>query len=121
MRKISVIIALITLISIGYAADLIKSTLRVEGMKDKACVEKVTTELQKIDGVKKVKVNLETGEAIVEHENVSENLINFAITKAGYKIESSKSKNFELHHQEGKTCSEEERAKCNRPCSAKKD
>ncbi len=60
--------------------------LYIEGMHCKSCEKIIEMELTEISGVKSVKIDsvAKTGEATVE-ENVAENEIIAAITKAGYK------------------------------------
>jgi len=120
MQRLLILILSLTLVVVVFAADVTKSTLKVEGMTCDTCVEKITTELQKVDGVKKVTVDLEAGQATIEHEDASFASLSSAIVKAGFTSSTDESKKFELDEKEGKSCSEYERSKCAKPCSEKK-
>ena len=63
------------------------ATIKIKGMSCKHCVMAVQKALGEIDGVKDVKVNLETGEATFgEAEPVDMNRIREAVQKAGYQV-----------------------------------
>jgi len=110
----------IMILALGlYAGEDAKSIIKVEGMNDKSCVEKITKEINKIDGVEKVSIDLEAGLVTIEHENVDFNSLNMAIINAGYKTIHKKSAKFHGVEAEDSHCTEEQRAKCNKPCSKK--
>jgi len=96
------------------------SIINVRGMKDKDCVEKITDELQKIDGVNKISVKLESGQVIVEHNTLEVSSLNAAIVKAGFKIESDKTKRIHGVEMDKNSCTEEEKTGCNKPCSGER-
>jgi len=64
-----------------------KITLKVDGMSCEHCVRTVTKALQKLDGVKKAKVNLKKGLAEVKYdsEKVGADDLIKAVENAGYK------------------------------------
>jgi len=97
-----------------------KSIINVNGMKDKSSVEKVTKALNSIDGVENVSVILESGQVTIEHKGVDFASLNDAIVKAGYKTEHKKSEKFHGVETEEKSCSEVEKAGCNKPCGKKR-
>jgi len=97
-----------------------KSIINVNGMKDKSSVEKVTKALNSIDGVENVSVILESGQVTIEHKGVDFVSLNDAIVKAGYKTEHKKSEKFHGVETEEKSCSEVEKAGCNKPCGRKR-
>ncbi len=62
-----------------------KKTLSVEGMSCEHCVKRVTEALEKVEGVKKAKVDLKKKSAVVvlEQEVADETLV-AAVVDAGY-------------------------------------
>ncbi|MFT8889282.1 MAG: copper ion binding protein [Ethanoligenens sp.] len=64
----------------------IKEDITVNGMSCKHCVKAVSEAVKDLDGVKKVKVDLEDKRATVEYDDQKVNLetIKAAITEAGY-------------------------------------
>ncbi|MFQ6043502.1 MAG: heavy-metal-associated domain-containing protein [Candidatus Poribacteria bacterium] len=64
----------------------VKTTLKVEGMTCEHCVGTVTKALQELDGVKKAKVNLKKGEALVTYdsEKIAADVLTKAVIDAGY-------------------------------------
>ena len=111
---------LIIILTLGlYAGEDAKSIINVEGMKDESCVEKITKEINKIDGVEKVSIDLEAGVVTIEHDNVDFNSLNSAIINAGYKTQHKKSAKFNVESEEAH-CTDEQRAKCNKPCRKKR-
>ena len=118
----TIITILLSLIFIaGFAgSDNTKSIISVNGMKDKSCVEKVTKALNGIDGVESVSVILESGQVTIEHKSIDFASLNDAIVKAGYKTEHKKSEKFHGVETEEKSCSEVEKAGCNKPCGRKR-
>lgn len=66
-----------------------KIVLKIEGMTCQECVKKVNNSLKKIKGVKKVAVNLQNGEAIVEYEKgkVRKEEIIRVVEKVGFNAE----------------------------------
>ena len=89
-------------------------------MKDKSCAEKITKEIKKIEGVENVSVDLESGKVTIEHANVDFNSLNSAIVNAGYKTAHNKTPKFHGVEAEDSHCTDEQRAKCNKPCSKKR-
>ena len=115
-----IISLLVIILTLGlYAGENTKSIIDVEGLKNKSCVEKVTQEIKKIEGVENVSVDLKSGKITIEHENVDFNSLNSAIINAGYKTAHKKSGKFHGVETEETHCTEEQRAKCNKPCSKK--
>ena len=112
---------LIIILTIGsYAGENNKSIIKVEGMKDISCVEKVTKEINKIEGVKDVAVDLESGKVTIVHDNVDFKTLNSAILDAGYNTSHKKSAKFHAVEAEDSHCTDEQKAKCNKPCSKKR-
>ena len=63
------------------------ATYKVTGMTCGHCVQAVTTEVSKIDGVDKVDVDLESGNVTVTSETaVSESDVRAAVDEAGYEL-----------------------------------
>ncbi|HCB99623.1 MAG TPA: copper resistance protein CopZ [Ruminococcaceae bacterium] len=64
----------------------VKEDITVNGMSCKHCVKAVTEAVKALDGVKKVKVNLEKKNALVEYDDEKTNIeaIKAAINDAGY-------------------------------------
>ena len=112
---------LIVIITFGlYAVENTKSVITVEGMKDKSCAEKVTKEINKIEGVENVSIDLESGKVTILHENVDSKSLNSAIINAGYNTSHKKSTKFHTVEADDSHCTEEQKAKCNKPCSKKR-
>ncbi len=63
-----------------------KKEIDIEGMMCNHCVISVTNALKSIDGIKKVKVDLKKGKAIVEGNNISNDEITDKITNLDYKV-----------------------------------
>jgi copper chaperone CopZ len=62
-----------------------KTMLSVKGMMCKNCVKHVTEALEGVPGVKKAKVNLKKGSALVDHEDATTvDSLTAAVTAAGY-------------------------------------
>ncbi|MDR2660098.1 MAG: copper ion binding protein [Spirochaetaceae bacterium] len=62
-----------------------KTTFIVEGMSCEHCVKRVTDVLKATAGVKKVRVNLKTKKAEIDHaDNVTADALKAAVTEAGY-------------------------------------
>ena len=104
MQRLLILILSLAFAVIINAADVTKSTIEVKGMTCDACVEKVTTALQQVEGVEKVSVDLESGLATVEHNGVELVSLNSAIVKAGFNTESSGLKKYECDEIKEKTC-----------------
>lgn len=84
MKKAFVLVLM--LIAVSMAAEE-KVTFVIEGMTCNACVKKVTTTLEKIQGVHKVEVTLKPGTAIVIYDNeltTCESMAS-AVNSLGYK------------------------------------
>ena len=64
------------------------TTLRIAGMSCGACVRHVTRAVDGMTGVVHVEVDLQTGQAVVEHlpESVDETALIAAVTDAGYSV-----------------------------------
>jgi len=67
---------------------LVKSTFTVKGMTCQSCVNTVKNVIEKIDGVNKSDVNLETGEATVVYDpsKTNPNSIEGKFNKLPYKV-----------------------------------
>lgn len=62
-----------------------KKTINIEGMSCMHCVNHVTEELKKVDGVSDVRVNLNEKKAIVEVDCcTSDDALKAAVEEAGY-------------------------------------
>ena len=62
-----------------------KKTINIEGMSCMHCVNHVTEELKKVDGVSGVQVNLEEKKAVVEVGcYTSDDALKAAVEEAGY-------------------------------------
>ena len=120
MQRILILILSLAFVVSVNAADVTKSTIDVKGMKSNECIEKVTAALQQVDGVEKVSVDLESGQATIEYKGVELASLNSAIVKAGFKTGSTESKKYELDETEAKTCLDADKAKCARKCEGKK-
>ena len=120
MRTIITILLSLIFIAGLAGGDNTKSIINVNGMKDKSCVEKVTKALNSIDGVESVSVILESGQVTIEHKGVDFSSLNDAIVEAGYKTEHKKLEKFHGVETEEKSCSEVEKAGCNKPCGRKR-
>ena len=59
-------------------------TYEVGGMSCQGCVTNLTNALQKVDGIGKLDV--EVGSAVIEHDGVSTEALEAAITGAGFTI-----------------------------------
>ena len=112
------ILIFIMLLSAAYvcAADVTKSVIEVEGMTCDLCVSEITAALQKVKGVEKVSVDLETGEVTIDHKNVDLMAINSAIEKAGFNSGEKELKNHKCLESKNKSCTEYEKSNCNRKC-----
>ncbi len=65
----------------------ITTVIKIDGMHCDHCVKSVTKALESIDGVSKVKVDLETKEAIITSKvNLDLNLIKEKITDLNFKV-----------------------------------
>jgi copper chaperone CopZ len=58
--------------------------LKVTGMSCGACVGHVTRALQSVDGVHEVKVDLEPGQAVVQHEGADVQAMIAAVEEEGF-------------------------------------
>ena len=63
-----------------------KTKLKIDGMSCQHCVKTVTNALTELEGVKRAKVNLRKGEAVVHFDDDRVNIANLteAITSAGF-------------------------------------
>lgn len=65
----------------------IKTTVKIEGMSCEHCANKVKTVLEKIDVVKKVKVNLSKKESvIISDKSINEGQVKEMIENLDYKV-----------------------------------
>ena len=63
------------------------TTIKIKGMTCRHCVMAVAKALSGMDGIRDVRVNLETGEAsFTEEKPVDRALIRERISKAGYEV-----------------------------------
>ncbi len=63
-----------------------KTELMIGGMSCEHCVRAVKQAIEKIDGVKSVKVNLKKGNAVIKGENINIEAVKKAVAEAGYSI-----------------------------------
>ena len=64
-----------------------KTIIKIEGMKCQHCAAKVTNALENIEGVKKVKIDLDKKEAIIKSkEKLDINILKKAITDLDYEV-----------------------------------
>lgn len=63
-----------------------KKEIDIEGMMCNHCATKVSNTLKSIDGIKKVKVDLKKGKAIVEGNNINNDEIINNISNIDYKV-----------------------------------
>ncbi|MDR1363186.1 MAG: heavy-metal-associated domain-containing protein [Spirochaetaceae bacterium] len=64
-----------------------KTTFFVDGMSCEHCVKHVTDALKAVDGVKKVKVNLKTRKAEIDHaDGVTLDALKAAVSGAGFQV-----------------------------------
>ncbi|MBP9116282.1 MAG: heavy-metal-associated domain-containing protein [Acidimicrobiia bacterium] len=65
------------------------STYTVQGMTCGHCVNSVSEELKKIDGVSNVDIDLASGKVEISSENkIEQSLIEDAVSEAGYEVAS---------------------------------
>lgn len=62
------------------------NTIKIKGMSCQHCVASTTSVLQAIEGITKVNVDLQKGEANYEGE-VDLNIVKTAISKIGFEVE----------------------------------
>lgn len=65
-----------------------KKLLKIEGMSCGHCVMHVKSALEEVPGVTSADVNLMERSAMVEGENLDNQLLRAAVTEAGYKVTS---------------------------------
>lgn len=64
-----------------------KTIIKIEGMKCQHCASKVLNTLEHIEGVKKLKINLDKQEAIIKSkEKLDINMLKKAITDLDYEV-----------------------------------
>ena len=63
-----------------------KTELKIGGMSCGHCVRAVTQAIEKVDGVKFVKVNLKKGNAVIKGEDIDIEAVKNAVIEAGYSI-----------------------------------
>jgi copper chaperone CopZ len=61
-----------------------KVQIKIEGMTCGHCAMTITNEIATLEGVSSVKVDHESGNAIVESDGVSNEQLSDAVTEAGY-------------------------------------
>jgi mercuric reductase len=61
-----------------------ETRLKINGMNCEACAAHVTNALQKVAGVTRADVDLQTASAIVEHEGTSTEALQNAVAEEGY-------------------------------------
>lgn len=67
--------------------NIMTSTFKIKGMSCNHCVMAVTKALNEVEGITKVQVDLDAGQATVEHgDSVDVKVIIQQIGKAGYEI-----------------------------------
>lgn len=98
MRKnrVPVLLGLILVLSLGAVNALAATktiTIRVEGMHCKMCSASVTKALKATDGVEKVEVSHEKGEAVIQYDDqkVTEAKLREVINGTGFKAAEEKS------------------------------
>ena len=64
-----------------------RTVLKIDGMMCEACVSHVTKALAKVPGVENADVNLEQGQATVQHEDADQKALLDAVDDAGYQAE----------------------------------
>lgn len=65
----------------------IKKTIKVDGMHCEHCANKVINALENIEGIEKVKVNLNTKEVLITSSvDIDNNLIKETISKLDYQV-----------------------------------
>lgn len=60
--------------------------IKIEGMSCEKCVAHVKEALENIEGIENVTVDLKEGKAIIEENNVSDEIIKEAIEDEGYDV-----------------------------------
>ena len=63
-----------------------KTELMIGGMSCEHCVRSVTQAIEKVDGVKSVKVSLKKGNAVIKGEDIDIEAVKKAVTEAGYSV-----------------------------------
>lgn len=64
-----------------------KTIIKIEGMKCQHCAAKVINALENIEGVKKVKIDLDKKEAIIKSkEKLDINILKKAVTDLDYEV-----------------------------------
>jgi mercuric transport protein len=90
-----VLTLLLTLGAVNIYAATKTTTIRVEGMHCKMCSASVTKALKATDGVEKVEVSAEKGEAVVQYDDqkVTEAKLRDVINGTGFKAVEEKAGN----------------------------
>ena len=64
-----------------------KKTINIKGMSCMRCVNHVTNELKKVEGVSDIQINLDEKKAVVEIEQcTSDDSLKAAVEEAGYEV-----------------------------------
>lgn len=61
-------------------------TLNVQGMSCQHCVARVKTALESVHGVNQVEIDLESGNTVVEGEQLDPGVLGQAVIDAGYSV-----------------------------------
>ena len=98
MRKsrVAVLLGIVFLLALGASSVLAVSktvTIRVEGMKCNHCSSSVAKALKATDGVEKVEISHEKGEAVIQYDDqkVTEAKLREVINGTGFKAVEEKS------------------------------
>ena len=62
------------------------TTLKVSGMMCEGCVANVKKALEGMPGVSSAEVDLKKGTAVVQHENIADEMLISAIVDAGFEV-----------------------------------
>jgi mercuric transport protein len=95
-KKVATLLGLILVLSLGslsVSAATKTTTIRVEGMKCNQCSASVAKALKATDGVEKVEVSSEKGEAVIQYDDqkVTEAKLREVINSTGFKAVEEKS------------------------------
>ena len=95
-KKVAALLGLILVLSLGslsVSAATKTTTIRVEGMKCNHCSASVAKALKATDGVEKVEVSSEKGEAVIQYDDqkVTEAKLREVINGTGFKAVEDKS------------------------------
>jgi copper chaperone len=76
------------IVSKGDRADMVQTTLKIQGMTCNHCVMRVAKSLKSVPGVQDARVDLQKAEAVVSYDetSVSREKIALAVKDAGYSV-----------------------------------